>query len=286
MLCNICPRKCNIDRTVSTGFCACFEDPSVVRAAPHYGEEPCISGTKGSGAVFFSGCNLKCSFCQNHSISRRSTGRTVNSHELSDILLRLQDEGVHNINLVTGTHFTPVIAKALEEAKLGIPVVWNSSAYELPETLKMLDGLVQIYMPDYKYADHSLARKYSLAEDYPEIAAAAIEEMFRQCGEYQFNNGIMVSGVLIRHLILPGCSDNSMDVIDFVADHYGDKVLFSLMSQFTPMPGCDIIEKVSEDENSLLIHYMRQRHLSGFSQDSSSATEELIPDFNLQGVQI
>lgn len=200
-------------------------------------------------------------------------------------MLNLQDSGVHNINLVTPTHFTRFIAGALEKAQLSIPVVWNSSGYELPETLRMLDGLVQIYMPDYKYCDSELARKYSKAPDYPEVAAQAIEEMVRQVGVYIIEkNGLLKKGVLIRHLILPGCAENSMDVIDYVADTFGDKVLFSLMSQFTPMPDCDIISRVTEEENSLLIHYMKSRSLSGYSQEISSSSEDFIPEFYLEGV--
>lgn len=251
-----------------------------MRAAPHFGEEPCISGSNGSGAVFFSGCNLKCTFCQNHEISRHEQGIEFDARSLADLFLRLQDCGVHNINLVTGTHFTSLIAEALSIAGLSIPVVWNSSGYELPETLRMLDGLVNIYLPDYKYCDSHLAAQYSFAPDYPEIASAAVAEMVRQRGFYKLENGLMTSGVLLRHLILPGHIENSMDVIDFAADHYKDEILFSLMSQFVPMPGCDITSKVSQEDNSNLIHYMQLRGLTGYYQELSSASEDFIPSFD------
>lgn len=283
-LCFDCPRECGADRETKKGYCACGPLPSVVRAAPHFGEEPCISGENGSGAVFFSGCNLKCVFCQNSEISRRQCGKELAPRELADLFLRLQDTGVHNINLVTATHFTRAVAEALEIAKPDIPVVWNSSGYEKPETLRMLEGLVQVYMPDYKYADPALAKKYSAAPDYPEKATEAIREMYRQTGPYREENGLLKKGVLIRHLILPGYSGNSMDVIDFVADSFADNVKFSLMSQFTPMNDCDINSRVSADENDMLIHYMKLRGLEGYTQDISSATGELIPNFDMTGV--
>ena len=177
MNCNLCPRKCNIDRSARTGFCGVPDTALVCRAAPHFGEEPCISGTRGSGAVFFAGCNLRCVFCQNHDISRGEAGEPVSVPELRDIFLRLRDQGVHNINLVTPTHYSNVIAEALAGVTLGIPVVWNSSGYESVETLRQLEGLVQVWMPDLKYADSALAKAYSAAPDYPEVARAALREM-------------------------------------------------------------------------------------------------------------
>ena len=284
-ICNDCPRKCNIDREVKIGYCGCGILPSVTRCSPHFGEEPCISGTNGSGAVFFSGCNLKCTFCQNHEISRKENGKKFDEYQLKDLFQSLQDKNVHNINLVTASHFIRTVAKALEMAELNIPVVWNSSGYEDTETLKMLEGLVDIYLPDFKYWDSILAKKYSNAENYPKIASSAINEMYRQCGDYVIKDGLMVKGMIIRHLILPGYIENSMNVIDFVADNFNtDSVLFSLMSQFTIMPGCDIKRTVSYEENETLIHYMKTRKLSGFIQDISSSTDEMIPKFDLTGV--
>ena len=292
-ICTDCPRRCGVSRTENSasGLCASPALPRIARAAPHFGEEPCISGTRGSGAIFFTGCNLRCVFCQNHEISRGLVGKSVNVSELRDIMLRLRDEGVHNINLVTAAHFTRTVAKALDGLELGIPVVWNSSGYESVESLKMLEGLVQVYMPDYKYAKNALAKLCSAAEDYPAVAASAIREMYRQRGDFVLDGeGMLSSGVLIRHLILPGQELNSMDVIDFVADEFpGDAVLFSLMSQYTPMPGAERVpgleRTVSREDNELLTAYMQRRGIyNGFWQDIESAGEEQIPAFDSTGV--
>ena len=212
-------------------------EPVVARASLHFGEEPCITGERGSGTVFFSGCTLRCAFCQNREISSECFGREITVSRLADIFLELETQEAHNINLVTGTQFADRIVEALELAKPGIPVVWNSSGYESPETLRLLEGHVQVYMPDYKYTNGEAARRYSGAPDYPEIARAAIMEMFRQTGPYRMDEeGTLTGGVLIRHLILPGRLDDAFDVIDFVAESFPkDSVLFSLMSQFTPM---------------------------------------------------
>ena len=291
--CSLCPRKCGALRTESLpgGLCRSPLLPRVARAAAHFGEEPCIAGENGTGAVFFTGCNLKCVFCQNREISRGQGGKSLTVPELRDTLLHLRDEGVDSIDLVTGTHFIPAIADALSGLKLGIPVVWNSSGYESAEGLKMLEGLVQVYMPDFKYWDRALAKRYSAAEDYPEVAAAAIKEMFRQVGPYELDGrGIMQRGVLIRHLILPGGKFNAMDVIDFIAEEFpGDSVLFSLMSQYTPpAQGLENHPElqcaVDGETNSSLIRYMQKRGLSGYWQELSSATEELLPDWDLTGV--
>ena len=292
-ICRDCPRKCGAWRSENTagGFCGCPALPRVVRAAPHFGEEPCISGTQGSGTIFFSGCNLRCVFCQNHEISRAPLGRKMDKASLRDLMLRLRDQGVHNINLVTPTHFSRVIAEALAGLELGIPVVWNSSGYESVETLKRLEGLVQVYLPDYKYASVDAARRYSTASDYPAVAAAAVSEMFRQTGPFVMDeNGLLRKGVLIRHLILPGLEENTMDVIDYVADSFpAGSVLFSLMSQYTPIPNTELPpelqQRVSAESNELLCHYMKTRKIeAGYWQDSSSATGEMIPDFHQSGL--
>ena len=291
-ICNDCPRQCAAHRTDTTagGVCLSPALPRVTRAAPHFGEEPCISGTRGSGAVFFSGCNLRCVFCQNREISRQSVGETLTVPQLRDVLLRLRDTGVHNINLVTGSHFVRPIADALDGLSLGIPVVWNSSGYESVEALKRLEGLVQIYMPDFKYWKSEPARRYSAAADYPASAQAAIREMFRQRGAYVLSeDGMLRSGVLIRHLILPGQTMAAMDVMDFVAEEFpAGSVLFSLMSQYTPMPGLDrfpeLQTRITREENDNLIHYMRRLGLEGFSQEPEAATDEMIPSFDGTGV--
>lgn len=291
--CSLCPRKCGSVRTQDKvgGFCQSPLLPSVARAAAHFGEEPCIAGEKGAGAVFFTGCNLGCVFCQNRDISRGQGGKPLTVPQLCDTLLRLRDEGVDCIDLVTGTHFIPAISQALSKIELGIPVVWNTSGYESIEGLKMLEGLVQVYMPDFKYFDRQMAKRYSMAEDYPEVAAAAIKEMYRQVGSYELNErGIMQKGLLIRHLIMPGAKFNAMDVIDFIAEEFPeDSVLFSLMSQYTPpAQGLEnfpeLQQGVDEETNAYLIRYMQKRGLSGYWQELSSATEELLPDWDLSGV--
>ena len=291
-ICNDCPRRCGARRTESAGGGVCLSPalPRAVRAAPHFGEEPCISGTRGSGAVFFSGCALRCVFCQNREISRRSTGETLTVPRLRDTLLRLRDTGVHNINLVTGSHFVRPIAEALEGLSLGIPVVWNSSGYESVEALRMLEGLVQVYLPDFKYWKSAPAKRYSAAADYPETAMAAIREMLRQRGAYELDGeGLLRSGVLVRHLILPGQEEAAMDVMDFLAEEFPpDTLLFSLMSQYTPMQGLErfpeLQRRVDAKTNDNLVSYMRRRGLDGYWQEPSSATEDMIPAFDGTGV--
>lgn len=292
-ICRDCPRNCGAlrdDRTAG-GFCHSPALPSVVRAAPHFGEEPCISGTKGSGAIFFSGCNLRCVFCQNREISRKSEGERLSISKLRDVMLRLRDQGVHNINLVTPTHYTRSIAQALDGLELGIPVVWNSSGYENVETLRRLEGLVQIYMPDLKYLKKEPAQRYSFAPDYPQHACAALEEMYRQRGRYEMDeDGMLKSGVLIRHLILPGQDLNAMDVIDYVAETFPEgSVLFSLMSQYTPMPGLDAFPELQQpidpELGSRLLSYCERYGPSvGFWQECSAATKDMIPAWDGTGL--
>lgn len=292
--CTLCPRRCGAVRTENKagGFCASPEAALVTRAAPHYGEEPCISGSRGSGTVFFSGCNLRCVFCQNHEISRGGAGTPVTVDGLRDIFLRLRDRGVHNINLVTPTHFSGVIARALRGLDLGIPVVWNSSGYESIETLRTLEGLVQVYMPDYKYADPALARALSAAEDYPTVALAALREMYRQVGPFQMDeNGILQRGLLVRHLILPGHPENTLRCLDAIEDNLpAKKILFSLMSQYTPMPGLpegfpELRRRVSAAEYERCASYLDFSEIEhGYYQSPESATDEMIPDFDGTGV--
>lgn len=290
--CSLCPRRCGADRAAGqTGFCGAPETPVVARAAPHFGEEPCISGTRGSGAVFFAGCNLRCVFCQNYALSRNQLGREITVQRLREIFLELRDQGVHNINLVTPSHDARAIAQALDGLELGVPVVWNSSGYESVETLRMLEGLVQIYLPDLKYADAALAARYSAAPDYPETARVAILEMFRQTGPFRMDgDGLLQSGVLIRHLILPEQGDNSRRVIDWVSDTFepGD-VLFSLMSQYTPMGELsafpELRHTVSPALNAAIYaHLLDSRIEDGFYQDLEAATGEMIPKFDGTGV--
>lgn len=290
-LCNQCPRQCNIDRNARFGFCNVPEMPIIARAAPHFGEEPCITGTRGSGTVFFSGCNLRCVFCQNHEISRGTEGKPVSVSRLKEIFLELQDQGVHNINLVTPSHYAYAIAEALDGIDLHIPVAWNSSGYDSVETLKLLEGKIQIYMPDFKYSDPKLAKTYSAAPDYPQVAAAAILEMFRQVGAYRMNDdGLLQSGLLIRHLIMPGKPTNTKGVIDTLSTLLPQgSFLFSLMSQYTPMPGLEqypeLQQTVTPALSEFCYRYMEKKGITdGYYQDVSAATDELIPDFDLTGV--
>ena len=291
-VCNGCPRACGADREGGqTGFCGVAANPVVARAAPHFGEEPCISGTRGSGAVFFAGCTLRCVFCQNYALSRAKQGKEITVSRLRDIFLELRDRGVHNINLVTASHFARPVAKALDGLELGIPVVWNSSGYESVETLRMLEGLVQIYLPDLKYLDSALSARYSSAANYPEIAQAAIREMFRQRGSFQFGaDGMLRSGVMIRHLILPGQGQNTRRVIDWVSEAFApDEVLFSLMSQYTPMGDLrrfpELQQPVSPALDRALYRYLLNSPIeNGFYQERDASGMEMIPKFDGTGV--
>lgn len=290
--CTLCPRQCGVDRSSGKlGFCGVPKNPVVARAAPHFGEEPCISGERGSGAVFFTGCTLRCVFCQNYELSRGRQGKEITVDRLRDIFLELQDQGVHNINLVTADHYTSAVRKALDGLNLQIPVVWNCSGYESIETLRTLEGLVQIYLPDLKYLDHTLSKRYSAAQDYPEVATVAIREMVRQTGPFRFDSdGMLQKGVLIRHLILPGQGENSKRVIDWVSDSFQpDEVLFSLMSQYTPMGNLErfpeLQEPVSPALDAEIYDYLMQSRIeNGFYQDLESATDDMIPKFDQTGV--
>ena len=293
MICTLCPRNCGAERAPEhgTGVCRMGTLPKIARAALHRWEEPCISGTRGSGAVFFSGCNLRCVFCQNRTISRGEHGKEITVAQLRDIFLRLRDEGVHNINLVTPSHYTRQIAEALSGLELGIPVVWNSSGYECVETLRMLDGLVQVYLPDLKYALPGPAARYSAAADYPQVARAAILEMYRQTGPFRLDDdGMLQRGVLIRHLILPQQGENTRRVIDWVGETFAPgQVLFSLMSQYVPMGKAKTMppydRRITEDEYDAALSYLELLGIeNGFTQDFSAATEEYIPDFSFEGL--
>ncbi|MEG2367587.1 MAG: radical SAM protein [Oscillospiraceae bacterium] len=291
-VCTLCPRGCPVNRALGElGFCGCGSEIIVARAAPHFGEEPCISGLDGSGTVFFSGCNLHCVFCQNREISLERQGKAVSVSRLAEIFSELENEGVHNLNLVTASHFADKVVEALELAKPKIPVVWNSSGYESIETLKMLEGHVQIYMPDLKYSSPQAAKRYSAAENYPAIAREAILEMFRQRGSFVMDeNGILQSGVLIRHLILPTRLDDAFDVIDWVGEAFPKNgVLFSLMSQFVPLGDSakfpELSRPISQDEYARAQSYLSLSPIeNGFFQEPSSATTELIPSFDLTGI--
>ena len=288
--CTLCPRRCGVDRTRGQlGFCQMPGQVHAARAGVHYWEEPVISGSFGSGAVFFSGCTLKCAFCQNYDISQENFGKPLTSAELRAAFERLIDEGVQNINLVTPAHFLPDILPALEP-KLPVPVVYNCGGYESVETLRQLEGKIDVYLPDFKYSDNALAKKLSSAPDYFETTSAAIQEMYRQVGKPVLEDDEMKRGVLVRHLVLPGCVDNSLGVLDWVAEHFrsGD-ILFSLMSQYVPMgravemPPFD--RRITELEYDSVLSYMMLLGIEdGYTQDFSSAERGYTPSFDLTGL--
>ena len=292
--CRVCPRNCSVDRlSDQKGFCRAGAEIILARAALHMWEEPCISGKEGSGAVFFSGCSLGCKFCQNRQISRGQTGKKVTSDRLADIFLELQQQKANNINLVTAGHFLPQVAEAIEKSRnrgLQIPVVYNSSGYEKSEMLKLLEGLVDIYLPDFKYMDPELAEKYSYARDYPEVAREALKEMVRQTGTPEFDRqGIMKKGVIVRHLLLPGHVKDSRRVLEYLLSTYGKEIYISLMNQYTPMPAMKddprLSRKVTDREYQRLIDYGIQLGLeNGFIQEGETAKESFIPEFNGEGI--
>ena len=290
MICNLCPRSCGAERTETKagGVCRQPSVPVAAKAMLHQWEEPCLTGEKGAGTVFFTGCNLRCCFCQNLPISQQGLGRPITAARLREIFRELVDQGAACIDLVTPTHFTPVILEALGEETWPVPVVWNSGGYEKPETLRLLEGKVQVYLPDLKYALPGPAKKYSAAEDYFDWAGPALLEMFRQTGPYQMENGLLKRGVLIRHLLLPGELENTKAVIDFVARTFrpGD-VLFSLMSQYTPQSGAmgNLKRHVTKAEYRAAVEYMENCGVTdGYTQERTSAKEEYTPAFDLRGV--
>lgn len=289
MLCDLCPRRCGAERTETKGggVCGMPAGLRLARAGLHFWEEPCISGTHGSGAVFFSGCCLRCSFCQNRTISAGGFGKAVTVERLREIFQELVDQGAHNLNLVTPTHFTPWILEALGPAP-PVPVVWNCGGYERVETLRTLEGKVQIYLPDLKYALEGPAAALSAAPDYFPAARAAILEMYRQTGPYEMEDGLLKKGVVIRHLVLPGQLENTRRCIDWVAERFGPgQVLFSLMAQYTPQPGATgpMARHVTGAEYAAAVAYMENCGITdGFTQERTSAREEYTPDFDLTGV--
>lgn len=301
--CTLCPRNCPVDRrNGETGVCGQTEEIKVARAALHYWEEPCISGKEGSGAVFFSGCALHCVFCQNYNIANGTAGKKISTGRLSEIFLELQDKGANNINLVTPGHFVPQITVALERAKqqgLKVPIVYNTSSYETVDTLKRLEGLVDIYLPDFKYMDPTLGAKYSHAKDYAVVAKAAVAEMVRQTGPAIFAGDdcedpveagyLMKRGTIVRHLLLPGCGDDSKAVIRYLYETYGNTIYISIMNQFTPMPELihfpELNRKISQKEYEEVVDYAIALGVeNGFIQEGETAEESFIPEFDGEGV--
>lgn len=304
MKCELCPRSCAVDRSAGArGYCGMSEELFVARVAPHYWEEPCISGENGSGTVFFSGCNLRCVYCQNAKIAAGRVGKRITIPELANAFLRLQAEGCHNINLVTPSHFVPQIAQALRTAKeqgLVIPIVYNTSSYECEQTLRQMDGLVDIYLADLKYLSKELSKEYSHAEDYPETALAAIAEMVRQTGgiiyedekehtlvsdaeEYP-DGALMKRGVIVRHLLLPGQTEEAKRVLSYLYETYKDRIAISILNQYTPLPHvCDYPElnrRVTEEEYEEVVNYAIGLGIGhGFLQEGEAVGESFIPEF-------
>lgn len=290
MICSLCPRRCGAARTETAGSGVCGEGtlPRIARAALHRWEEPCISGTRGSGAVFFSGCALRCAFCQNEAISRGGCGEAVSIRRLADIFRELEEQGAHNINLVTAAHFIPAVLDALELYRPGIPLVYNSSGYESMETLRLLDGVIDVYLPDYKYIDPAMARLLSGAADYPDVAWAAITEMHRQTGKAVYDDqGMMTRGTLIRHLLLPGLTGDAMRILTRIRDELPDTPV-SLMGQYVPcgrareIPGMN--RRVTKREYDRVKAHMQMIGLDGYRQELEAASGDYVPAFDLSGV--
>ncbi len=306
--CRLCPRNCGVNRDNCLGICQVSNKIKIARAALHFWEEPCISGENGSGAVFFSGCPLHCVFCQNEEISHGKVGKEITVKRLAEIFIELQNKGANNINLVTGTHYIPAIVEAVKLARdgvevlsennnfqniqrLNIPIIYNTSGYESVESLRLLEGIVDVYLPDFKYFSKELATKYSHASDYPEIVKLAIDEMVRQCPKIVFNEeGFITKGVIVRQLLLPGHVNDAKAIVSYLYNKYGDSVYLSLMSQYTPMEQIaekypELNRRVTKREYNTLLRFAIDNGVSNaFIQDRKVAKESFIPDFNGEGI--
>ncbi len=306
--CRICPRECGINRSEGQiGYCGAGNEISVAKAYLHMWEEPCLSGTRGSGTVFFTGCSLGCVFCQNQKIARNKVGAVVSGTRLVEIFFELQEKGANNINLVTPTHFTEHLIPVLTEVKhqgLKIPIVYNTGSYEKVDTLKRLEGLVDIYLPDFKYVDNRLSKSYSNAENYFEIASKAIGEMVRQQPKHEYEErenttietGMLLKGVIVRHLVLPGCIADSKRVLDYLYEKYENKIIYSIMNQYTPIKEMrpsflanhnidNLQRKVTDIEYDSVVDYAIALGIeNGFIQEGECAKESFIPEFDLYGI--
>lgn len=293
--CRLCPRDCKVNRENAKGVCQVSDKIKIARVALHYWEEPCISGENGSGAVFFSGCNLHCVFCQNEKISHGKVGKEITVEELAKQFINLQNQGANNINLVTGTHYIPQIVQAVRMAKDGledgsrleVPIVYNTSGYEKVESLKLLDGIVDVYLPDFKYMDEALAGKYSHAVDYPAVVKESISEMVRQCPTVSFDDqGFIKSGVIVRQLLLPGHVKDAKAIVKYLYDKYQHSIFISMMSQYTPMAHIatkypELNRRVTKREYDSLIDYALDLGVeNAFIQDRKVAKESFIPEFS------
>ena len=293
--CNLCARNCLVDRYKTTGVCGCSNKMVIAKAYLHMWEEPCISGNTGSGTIFFSGCNLKCIFCQNYEISKDIVGKEVSIEDFSKICLNLEKQGANNINLVTPTPYVPLIIDGIKLAKengLTIPIVYNTSSYENIDTIKMLDGIIDVYLPDLKYYDDKYAVMYSHAPNYFEYATKAINEMYKQVGTPIFNkDGIMVKGVIVRHMMMPNLLDDSKRIIKYLYDTYKDNIYISIMNQYTPIKNFDrfteLNNKVSDNDYDNLINYACDLGIKkAFIQEGDTQSESFIPDFRNQSLPI
>lgn len=288
MICALCPRACNArrDETDGEGYCGMGTRAVVARAAPHYWEEACLSGTRGCGTIFFSGCTLGCAYCQNYEISHEKRGRSVSDEELAGMISDLESQGVHNISFVTGTHFVPAILHALDMANPKVPVVWNSGGYESVQTLKALAGHVHVYLPDLKHVSPRLGKVLADAPDYFEAAGPAILEMLRQTGTPCYDaQGLMTRGTIIRHLVLPGCTGDSLRVLDWIADNTPRETPVSIMRQYTPIAQCHVKgmdRRVTDEEYERVLDRARDLGLNAFVQEKESAQSKYIPDFDIR----
>ena len=291
--CKLCPRECGADRTKEKGFCGAGDKAVVARASLHKWEEPCVSYKNGAGTVFFSGCNLHCCFCQNNKISNELFGKEISDEELGDIFLRLQDMGADNIDLVTPTHFVPNIINALDmvKSKLSVPVVYNCGGYESVKTIDILNGYIDIYLPDMKYFSSEISAKYSNAPDYFEKSSEAVLEMIKQTGELKFNDeGGLLKGTVIRHMVLPSHRHDSMEIIRWIAENTSPKnVLVSIMNQYTPFEFIsdkypELKRRVTKMEYNSVVNLAAELGINGFTQQKSSASQEYVPDFDLSGI--
>lgn len=291
--CCLCPRRCGVNRYESRGYCGTGAEILGAKAYLHQWEEPCISYNNGAGTVFFSGCSLHCCFCQNEPISSEIKGKSLTVQQLGEIFLRLRDQGADNIELVTPTHFAPQIIAALDRVKhrLGIPVIWNSGGYELPETIAILDGYIDVYLPDIKYFSSDISEKYSNAPDYFEYASAAVLSMIGQVGKLAYNDGGgIVRGTIIRHLVLPSHRHDSMKIMDWIAENTSpEEALVSIMNQYTPFDhipeDCpELHRRITKMEYNSVVRYAQELGIQGFTQEKSSASSDYVPDFDLSGL--
>lgn len=288
MKCTQCPRNCNIDRSISKGFCGASENITLALANLHYSEEPIISGTNGSGTIFFSGCNLKCVFCQNYELSTNKKGKEITINRLAEIFKELEESGAHNINLVTPSHYANQIIQALDIYKPNIPIVYNTNGYETVDTIKKLSKYIDIYLTDFKYYDNDLSNRLSHANNYKDVALLALKEMLQNQPENIIENGIMKKGVIVRHLVLPNHTDDSIKVLDLLHENFGNKLTISLMSQYVPLNDLsshpDINRPLKPIEYKIVLSHLEKLGFDGFMQELSSSSTSYIPNFDYTGV--